>query len=162
METNYVCFVTLATGGKHKLTAELYNFLLEAGSEDIIEIKPGVGFKKSAVMEIEDISEWVEDKNFSYGQPYADLKALPSGNVYERSSKNGKELMLKGLRKVRPKATEEDLKKFLKTEGYKPLYNHEFDEQGKIIKPAWEVRAEALGEKPKAPKVQEEDLLPVI
>lgn len=161
-----IAVVILSTGSHHKITQETYEQICGAGLDDLIRTHTGATFKTSAVMEIlsiEDYEAQYPDKNLKgYGQPYADIKALPTGNVYERSTKNGKELMLKGFKKVKPKATEADLRKFSKPTSYKPLYDHVFDEKGNIIKPAWEVRAEALGEKPKVPKVQEEDLLPVI
>ena len=117
---NYTCFATLSTGGKHKLTQIQYEQLLEASPEDFLELEKGVAFKKSAVMEIKDISDWVEEKAYDYHQPYT---ALPPGiglegiiTKVERLS--ALEAMARGLKKAKAKieargGTTKNIDKFL-------------------------------------------------
>jgi len=102
-----IAFVTLSTGTKIKLTEEDYNKFCEADNDDFIEAS-GKTFKKSAVMQIEDISEFAEENNFNYHQPYS----LPSGigftGIITREKRlKGIELLAKGLQKAKDKTTKQ-------------------------------------------------------
>lgn len=78
---NYIAFITLSTGTKHKITEETHNQFLEAGSDDYLQLANGTTFKKSAVMEIQDIRDWVDNGKYEdYHQPYT---ALPAGRGFE-------------------------------------------------------------------------------
>lgn len=98
-----IAFITLSTGTKHKITQEEYNQICEASPEDFIQIGINTSFKKSAVMEINNISEWQEEKPYNYGQPY---KALPVGigfvGIITREKRMvALEGMAKGLKKAK-------------------------------------------------------------
>lgn len=100
----FICFATLATGSKVKLTQEDYNKFLEADNDTFLEVS-GKTFKKSAVMEVEDISAWKDEAPYSYGQPYA---ALPPGIGFEGMITREKRLgalegMARGLKKAKAK-----------------------------------------------------------
>ena len=74
---NYICFATLSTGSKIKLTEPDYENFLEASNDDFIQLASGTTFKKAAVMAIQGIDEWVDDqKDYDYHQPFT---ALPVG-----------------------------------------------------------------------------------
>jgi len=100
----FICYATLATGSKVKLTQEDYNKFQEMDNDSFLEVS-GKVFKKSAVMEIDDIENYVDDKTYNYGQPYT---ALPPGIGFEgliTRETRGKaiELMAKGLKKAKAK-----------------------------------------------------------
>ena len=100
METNYICFATLSTGSKRKLTQEDYNNFLEAEKDDYIQPTGGLEFKKSSVMEIQDISEFEEDKQYSYGQAYSQLPAgLGFEGLIKKTPNQGLEAMARGLKR---------------------------------------------------------------
>lgn len=86
----FICFATLATGTKVKLTQQDYEKFNEIDNDDFLEAG-GKTFKKSAVMEIQGIEEWV-DESYNYGQPYS---SLPIGYGFERII--GREKRLKGI-----------------------------------------------------------------
>ncbi len=83
------------------------------------------------------------EKSYDYHQPYETNQKMLSGNVFSRSTKNAKELMLKGFKKRKPTAKLEDLEKFFKPEKKEVKYNHIKNNKGEIIKYAWEVAREA-------------------
>lgn len=101
-----IAFITLVTGTKHKITQEEYNQINEAAPEDWLQIGQTTGFKKSAIMEIRDIKEWVDnEKNYNYGQPYS---ALPAGIGFTGMITREKRLsalegMARGLKKAKDK-----------------------------------------------------------
>ena len=101
---DYNAFITLSTGSKHKITPQTYEQILQADKDDLIRLPDGTVFKNSAVMEIQDISEWTEN-HYSYGQPY---QALPPGIGFEGVITSAKRLsaleaMARGLKKAKEK-----------------------------------------------------------
>ncbi len=105
---NYICFAILSTGNKVKLTEQDYYKFNEADNDDFIEVK-GQVFKKSAVMEIQDIKDWVDDQVSGYGQSY---QALPPGIGFKGLIAREKRLfalegMVRGLKKAKAKIEKE-------------------------------------------------------
>jgi len=105
MEINYICFATLSTGSKIKLTEELYNQFQEASNEDFLTLPNGTTFKKSAVMQIQDIKEWInEQKTFDYHQPYSALPPVSFTDIINSTKRlSAIENMAKGLKKAKVK-----------------------------------------------------------
>lgn len=104
METNNICFATLSTGSKVKLTEELYNQFQEASNDDYLTLPNGTTFKKASVMEIQDIKDWPEE-NYNYGQIYTDVKELPgigfSGVFNLMTDTSHVEAFARGLKKAK-------------------------------------------------------------
>lgn len=104
MET-YTCFCTLSTGSKHKLTQEAYNQILEADKDDLISLPDGTVFKNSAVMEIQDISEWTDfHKEYDYHQPYTSLPEVSFEGIISRTKHlKHLEALMRGINKAKAK-----------------------------------------------------------
>lgn len=100
-----IAFITLSTGTKHKITQEEYNQICEASPEDFIQIGVNTSFKKSAVMEINAIENWQEEKSYNYGQPYTELPAgIGFKGLITREKRLGAlEGMARGLKKAKAK-----------------------------------------------------------
>lgn len=104
MDNQYICFTTLSTGNKRKLTEQDYNNFLQADGDDYIQPFGGMPFKKKSVMEIQDISEFVATDNFinDYHQPY--LPAVNYNQIIKSASKTSHiEALAKGLKKAKAK-----------------------------------------------------------
>ena len=106
MEVQHVCFATLSTGSKIKLTEEEYNKFCELGNDDFLILTNGTTFKKAAVMSVENIDQWVDDqKDFDYHQPYTEL---PPGIGFNGIISNARHLkdieaIARGLKKAKAK-----------------------------------------------------------
>lgn len=103
MEINDICFATLSTGSKVKLTLEAYNQFCEAERDDYIQLNGGRSFKKSSVMEIQDISEYYDEEKYQYGQRYTPLPAgVGINGVIGRVERlSALEAMARGLKKAK-------------------------------------------------------------
>lgn len=98
---NYIAFITLATGTKHKITQETYEQILEADKDDLIMLPNWTTFKNSAVMEIQDINAWVDPEgSYHYGQQYSEIESRGFTGIIENTKRlNSLKLLAEGIKK---------------------------------------------------------------
>lgn len=121
-----VAVAILSTGTHYKITTETYNQIHQAGLDDLINlpyVNKFANFKVSAVMDIVPIDDYKdyhpEKSKRNYHQPYSDLlKTTEKILTPEQRNK----MLLKGLRKVRPEATMEEIVEFMKPKKKEILY----------------------------------------